>query len=131
MRTAVLLVALFTVVVGVLGIVSPDSVTTVRRQYVATPVRLYTAAAVRMAMGLAVILFAPRSRAPGTLRALGAVMCMQAISATLLGPEHAREVLEWETTHTALLRGGALVAVAAGGFLVFATTTAAHDRNSK
>jgi hypothetical protein len=130
MRTAVLLVALFTVVVGVLGIVSPDSVTTVRRQYFATPVRLYTAAAVRMAMGLAVILFARRSRAPRTLRALGAVMCMQALSATLLGPERAREVLEWETTHTALLRGGALVAVAAGGFLVFATTTAAHDRNS-
>jgi len=130
MRIAVLLVALFTVVVGVLGIVSPDSVTTVRRQYFATPVRLYAAAAVRMAMGLAVILFAPRSRAPRTLRALGAVMCMQALSATLLGPEHAREVLEWETTQTALLRGGALVAVAAGGFLVFATTAAAHDRNS-
>jgi hypothetical protein len=130
MRIAVLLVALFTVVVGVVGIVSPDSVTTVRRQYFATPVRLYRAAAVRMAMGLAVILFAPRSRAPRTLRALGAVMAMQALSATLLGPEHAREVLEWEATHTALLRVGALVAVAAGGFLAFATTAAAHDRNS-
>ncbi len=130
MRIAVLLVALFTVVVGVVGIVSPDRVTTVRRQYFATPVRLYTAAAVRMAMGLAVILFAPLSRAPKTLRALGAVMSVQALSATLLGPEHAREILEWETMHTALLRGGALVALAAGGFLVFATTTAAHDRNS-
>jgi hypothetical protein len=130
MRIAVLLVALFTVVVGVVGIVSPDRVTTVRRQYFATPVRLYAAAAVRMAMGLAVILFAPHSRAPKTLRALGAVMSMQALSATLLGPEHAREILEWETMHTALLRGGALVALAAGGFLVFATTTAAHDRNS-
>jgi len=130
MRIAVLLVALFTVVVGVVGIVSPDRVTTVRRQYFATPVRLYTAAAVRMAMGLAVILFAPLSRAPKTLRALGAVMSMQALSATLLGPEHAREILEWETMHPALLRSGALVALAAGGFLVFATTTAAHDRNS-
>jgi hypothetical protein len=130
MRIAVLLVALFTIVVGVLGIVSPDSVTTVRRQYFATPVRLYAAAAVRMAMGLAVILFAPRSRAPKTLRALGAVMSMQAVSATLLGPVHAREILEWESAHTALLTCGAFVALASGGFLVFATTTAAHDRNS-
>ena len=40
MRIAVLLVALFTIVVGVLGIVSPDSVTTARRLYFATPVGL-------------------------------------------------------------------------------------------
>jgi hypothetical protein len=120
MRIAVLLVALFTIVIGVLGIVSPDSVTTARRLYFATPVGLYTAAAVRVAMGLVVILFAPHSRTPKTLRALGAVMCVQALSATLLGPERARAMLEWETTHAALLRAGAVVAVAAGGFLVFA-----------
>jgi hypothetical protein len=131
MRIAVLLVALVTVVVGVLGLVSPDTVTAARRLYFATPVRLFTAAAVRMAMGLVVILFAPRSRAPKTLRTLGAVMCMQALSATLLGPARAREILEWETAHTALLRVGALTAMAAGGFLVFATTTAAHDQEPR
>ncbi|SRR6266550_5630483 len=120
MRIAVLLVAVFTVVVGVLGIVSPHSVTAARRLYFATPAGLYTAAAVRVAMGLVVILFAQHSRTPKTLRALGAVMCMQALSATLLGPDRARAILEWETTHTALLRAGAVVAVAAGGFLVFA-----------
>jgi hypothetical protein len=123
MRTAVLFVALFTILVGVLGIVSPDSVTTVRRLYFATPVRLYTAGAVRMAMGLVVILSAPHSRTPKTLCALGAVMCMQALSATLLGPDRARAILEWETMHTALLRVGAVVAVATGGFLMFAVTT--------
>jgi hypothetical protein len=120
MRIAVLLVALFTIVVGVLGIVSPESVTTARRLYFATPVGLYTAAAIRVAMGLVVILFAPHSRTPKTLRAMGVVMCVQALSATLLGPDRARAILEWETTHTALLRAGAVVAVAAGGFLVFA-----------
>ena len=120
MRTAALFVALFTIVVGVLGIVSPDSVTTARRLYFATPAGLYTAAAVRVTMGLVVILFAPHSRTPKTLRALGAVMCMQALSATLLGPDRARAVLEWETAHPALLRAGAVAAVAAGGFLVFA-----------
>ena len=37
MRIAALLVALFTVVVGVVGLISPASVTAVRRQYFATP----------------------------------------------------------------------------------------------
>jgi hypothetical protein len=41
-----LLVAIFTIVVGVVGLISPDSGTTVRRLYFATPVGLYAAGAV-------------------------------------------------------------------------------------
>ena len=115
-----MLVAVFTIIVGTVGLIDPDSVTTVRRLYFATPVALYAAGAVRVGMGLVLILCASASRAPKTLRALGAVMCMQALSATLLGPARARAILEWEATHTALLRAGAVVAVAAGGFLLVA-----------
>jgi hypothetical protein len=122
-RSAALLVALFTIVVGIVGLVSPNSVTTARRLYFATPVGRYAAAAVRVAMGVVVILCASGSRAPKTLRALGAVMCMQALVATLLGPDRARAILEWETMQgTALLRVGAAVALAAGCFLAFAVT---------
>ena len=123
LKAAALLVALVIIVVGVVGLVSPDSVTTARRLYFATAVGLYTAAAVRVTMGLVLILFAPHSRTPKTLRGLGAVMCMQALSATLLGPDRARAIMEWETTHTGLLRAGAVVAAVAGGFLMFAVTT--------
>ena len=123
MRMAALLVALFTVGVGVVGVVSPESVTAVRRQYFATPTGLYTASAVRLAMGLVVILGATASRAPKTLRLLGALMCMQGLSATILGPEHARTVLEWETMRPTLLRAGATVAFATGVFMVFAVAT--------
>ena len=123
MRIAALLVALFVVVVGIVGIVSPDSVTTVRRQYFATPVGLYAAAAIRVAMGLVLILAATVSRAPKTLRVLGALMCMQGLAAALFGPERARAILEWETMQgTALLRAGAMVALASGGFVAFAVT---------
>ena len=129
MRSAALLVAVFTIAVGIVGLVSPDSGTTVRRLYFATPVGLYAAGAVRLAMGLVVILCAPASRAPKTLRALGAVMCMQALAATLLGPGRARAVLEWEAMQgTALLRVGAAVALAAGCFVAFAVT--GHRPNS-
>ena len=123
MRIAALLVALFTIAIGIGGLISPESGTHIRRLYFATPWRLYTAAAIRVAMGLVVILSATASRAPKTLRALGAIMCMQGLSAALLGPEHARAVLEWEASRgTALLRAGAAVALVAGGFMAFALT---------
>lgn len=124
MRFAALVVALFTIVVGIAGLVSPDNVTTVRRQYFATPVRLYAAGAVRMGMGLVLILAATTSRAPRTVRALGALMCLQGLAARLaFGPDRARAILEWETTQgTALLRAGAAVALATGAFLAFAVT---------
>ena len=123
MRFAALFVALFTIVVGIAGLVSPDTVTTVRRAYFATPAGLYGAAAARIAMGLVVIRCAAASRAPKSLRALGAIMCMQGLAATLFGPDRARAILEWETMQgTALLRVGAAVALAAGGFVAFAVT---------
>ena len=74
-------------------------------------------------MGLVVILGATASRAPQALRLLGALMCMQGLSATILGPEHARTVLEWEIMRPALLRAGAIVSLATGVFMVFAVTT--------
>jgi hypothetical protein len=122
-RIAALLIGLFTIVVGIGGLISPERGTEIRRLYFATPARLYTAGAVRVAMGLVVVLSAAASRAPKTLRVLGAIMCMQGLSATLMGPGHARAVLEWETMQgTALLRVGAAVALAAGLFLVFAVS---------
>jgi hypothetical protein len=122
-RPAALLVALITIIVGIAGLVSPDSVTTVRRLYFATPLGLYAAAALRVAMGIVVILCAPASRAPKTLRALGAVVCIQGLAATLFGPERARTILEWEAIQgTLILRLGAAVALTTGGFLAFALT---------
>lgn len=123
MRSAAWLVAVFTMVVGLVGLISPESLTTARRLYFATPVGFYAAGALRVAMGLVVIGCAPASRAPRMLRLLGAVMCLQAVSATLLGPDRARAVLEWESLQgAALLRVGAAVALAAGGYVAFAVS---------
>jgi hypothetical protein len=131
-RLAALLVALFTIVIGIGGLISPESGTEIRRLYFATPGRLYTAAALRMAMGLVVILSASASRAPRTLRVLGVVMCLQGLSATLMGPDHARAILEWETMQgTALLRVGAAIALVAGGFVAFAVTSRRPERGAR
>jgi len=120
-RFAALLVAVVTIVVGIIGIAAPDLLTTIRREYFATPAGLYRAAVVRVAMGTIVILAAPASRAPRTLWALGALMCLQALVATVAGPERAREILEWEVRQgAAVLRVGAAGALAAGSFVAFA-----------
>jgi hypothetical protein len=129
MRIAAFLVAVFTICVGIVGIVSPEYGTMARRGYFATPITLYAAVGLRMVMGLVVILAAPGSRAPNTMRALGAVMCLQALTATVLGPDHARAVMEWETKQgPALLRLGAGVALAAGVFMVLALSGAGPKR---
>ena len=123
MRSAALLVALLGVVVGIVGLVSPESGTAVRRLYFATPVGLYAAAAVRVAMGLVVILSASASRAPKTLRVLGGVVCLQGLAATLFGPDRARAILEFEAMQgAAILRVGAAVALIAGAFMAIALT---------
>jgi hypothetical protein len=122
------LVGLFSVILGVVGLVSPDTVTTARRMYFAAPVSLYSAAAIRAVMGLVVLLSARASRAPRILLALGVVMCLQAVSATLLGPAHARTVLEWEAARPTLLRAGAIVAVVAGCMIAFAVTPRPRSR---
>jgi len=121
MRIAALLVAVLTMVVGIVGIVSTESAMTFRRLYFATPSRFYAAGAVRVAMGLVLILAASNCRWPRTLRALGAVICLQAVAANLFGLERARAIMEWEAMQgTALLRVGAAVALVAGGFMAFA-----------
>ena len=129
MRIAALLVALFTVGVGVAGLVSPASLTAARRLYFATSIGLYTVAAVRLAMGLVIALGATASRAPKTLRLFGALMCIQGLSAAMLGPEHARTVLEWEAMRPILLRAGAIVALTSGVFVAFAVTTAQRPQS--
>jgi hypothetical protein len=109
-RSAALLFAVFTVIIGTEGIVSPDSLTTVRRLYFATPVGLYAAGALRVGMGLVLILAASSSRGPRTLRALGAIVCLQGIAAAVFGVDRAQVILEREAQHTALLRAGAAIA---------------------
>jgi hypothetical protein len=121
LRIAALPIALLSIVVGVVGIASPEVGMTIRRLYFGTPSLAYAVIAVRSAMGLGLILAASSSRWPRTLRALGAAVCLQGLSATLLGLDRARAVMEWEGMQgSALLRAGAAVALASGCFIVFA-----------
>jgi hypothetical protein len=120
MKSLALLVALFIMVVGVAGIFTPDSLIRVGR-YVVTPVGLYAVAVFRVGIGLVLMLVARMSRAPKTLRAFGAVALVAGLATPLFGVERARAIVDWEATQgTALIRVGAGLALAIGGFIAFA-----------
>ena len=123
MRMAALLVALFTVVVGVVGLVSPASLTAVRRQYFATPTGLLHGRRCPFGDGTR----GDPGRYGLSCAKDSALVRRPDVHARTFGhdpgPEHARTVLEWETMRPALLRAGAIVALASGVFMVFAVTT--------
>jgi hypothetical protein len=121
MRVAALIVAFFAVVIGVVGIVSPDGLTTARRDLLDGPgVVLYVAALIRVAMGLVLIVFAPRSRTPRILRVMGIIMALQGIVPQFIGIGRERMILEQEVMlGHAVLRFGAVVALASGCFIAF------------
>jgi hypothetical protein len=120
MRALTLVVAAFIMVVGVAGVLAPASLMTLAR-YSVTPVGLYVVAAVRVGIGLVLILAAPISRAPKSLRALGAVALVAGLATPLLGAERARAIVDWQLSQgTSLIRVGAGLALAFGGFVAFA-----------
>ena len=125
MRIVVLLIALVIIVMGVVGVVAPDTVMAMRREYVATPRGIYIVGAIRLALGFLLTLVAPASRMPKTMRVLGVLVCaqglIQVVGMPFLGLDRARAILEWEAMlHPALLRIGAVVALATGGFIAYA-----------
>ena len=120
MRVLTLLVALFIMVVGLVGVFTPDSLITVG-PYVVTPLGLYVVAAVRVGIGLLLMLVARISRAPRTLRAFGAVVFVAGLATPLFGVERARAILDWEATQgTALVRVVAGLLFVIGGSIAFA-----------
>jgi len=125
MRIVVLFVAVLLIAVGVAGIIAPDSLTELRQTYMVTPRGLYAMGTIRVAIGLLLIRSASSSRTPKTLRALGVLVCLQGLSRESGGRSWgsiARAILEWEAAHTGLLRIGALMALATGGFVAFTVT---------
>jgi hypothetical protein len=125
MRVVVLLIALVIIVFGVVGVVVPDTVTAMRREYVPIPLGVYIVGAIRLTLGVLLLLLAPASRLPKAMRVLGVLVCaqglVQIIGMPFVGPDRARAILEWEATMPpALLRVGALLALATGGFIAYA-----------
>src|SRR5512140_1906462 len=100
MRTLALLFALLigligAGLIGVAGLVAPDrlmAAVAVAAPYVLTPVGLYVIGALRVGMGIVLILAARNSRAPTALRVIGAVVFVAGLATPLFGVERSRAV---------------------------------------
>ena len=119
MRSLALVVAGVVVVLGVAGVVIPDIVIATGRHLV-SPSGLNAAAAFRVAVGLVLILAARESRAPGILRAIGAVGLVAGVATPFFGVEAARARLDWEAAHVGFLRVEGAAFVCLGGLIVSA-----------
>jgi hypothetical protein len=124
MRVAALGVALFAFVIGAVGIVAPDSLTLARQRLLDRPKTiLYVAGPIRAAMGLVLIVVAPRSRTPRILQVMGVVMALEGIVPYFIGTDRERMILEREVMlGNAVLRAGAVVALLSGCFIAFVVT---------
>ncbi len=119
MRSLALVVAGVVVVLGIAGVVIPDILIATGRHLV-SPSGLYAAAAFRVGVGLVLLLAARESRAPGMLRAIGAVVLVAGVATPFFGVEAARARLDWEAAHVGVLRVEGAAFVCLGGLIVSA-----------
>ena len=127
MNIAAMLIGMLIVAQGAVGLVAPDLFVALVRALHETPV-IYLAAVVRFAFGAVLFLAAPRSRAPMTLRALGALVALGGLLTPFIGVPFARVVLGWWSEGGAsIVRIWAAAALGLGAFIVFATVRRTHD----
>lgn len=111
--------ALFILVVGGLGLASPEALMSFVRRW-QTPAGIWVAAGFRIAFGAAVWLAAPLSRAPVVLQLLAGVSVMSGIALPVLGLSRFAAIVSWwERRPAAFKRLWPGVACVFGGFLLW------------
>jgi vacuolar-type H+-ATPase subunit I/STV1 len=120
MKALALLFGFALVALGLVTLVVPEVLIDVARHF-ATPVGLWVAAVLRVALGLLLVHVAPSSRMPLVLRVIGAMSFLAGLVTPLIGVDRARTYVEWWAERGSLaFRGWALIAIALGGFILWA-----------
>jgi hypothetical protein len=114
---------------GLAAAVAPDAVIAISRYLVST-VGIYAAAALRIGIGVALLVIAPGSRAPAILRIMGAVSLIAGLTFPSLGVENAKWRIEWEASHLMFLRLEGLLFLWAG-LVVYKLSKPPQHRDSK
>ena len=118
-RALVGLVGLIASAFGVFTIASPDAVVSFSES-ILTPTGLYVIAAIRIVLGVVLVLAAAHSRLPRVLRVLGIVIVIAGALTPVFGVERSRAVLAWEASFGPMaIRLLGLVIIALGGFLIY------------
>jgi uncharacterized membrane protein YidH (DUF202 family) len=105
---------------GIVGIVAPATLLDLGRALIAPPA-LYWVAFVRVVFGALLILVAPGSRVPRTLRVIGAFIVIAGLLTPVFGAARFGELFAWFARQPPLLvRSVAVLPVIAGLLLVYA-----------
>ena len=130
MKSLALLIGVFIITVAIVGIIAPYDLVTIGRHAV-TPVGLYVVAILRIGIGLVFISVSRASRAPKTLRVVGAIVLVAGLTTPLFGSDRASVVLNWVSAQAPVfIRLGAGVVFAFGSFIMYAVTAAPALSNS-
>ena len=108
--------------IGIVGMANPTLLLDATR-FAQTSVGLYIVAAIRVVFGFVLIAAAAASRAPRTLRILGAFIVVAGIITPFFGVERTRAFVEWWSAQgTAFMRTWTALAVIFGLFTIYAVT---------
>jgi hypothetical protein len=126
-RSAAKLVSVIGVIAsvfGAVGVLSPATMGSIEEMF-RSPAAIYSAAAIRLAVGALLIWVGPSCRPDkrwvGLLvRGIGVLAILAAIVLVVLGPAHVQEFIAWSSNQPTFLRGVSLFVLIVGGFLVYA-----------
>ena len=122
MLLAVTIVGLLIMAIGLFGLIAPGVLMRSMRRVWQRPSGLYVAVVFRLLLGVVLFLAAPESRFPITLKVLGAITVLAAVSVPLMGYARLTRFLRWFTElGPAVLRAWAVIALGLGAFLVYAS----------
>jgi hypothetical protein len=124
MKAIGLILGVSIVLLGAIGIIWPGAVIAFARHFETTG-GLYEAAAIRIGLGITLLVAAGTSRAPGMTRLLGVVLLMTGSATPFIGAERTRAIVDWWSSQQqyVLLRAWAGVAIAFGCFVVWSVGT--------
>src|SRR5258708_30537938 len=82
------------VAIGLVGVVAPPMILEFGRSLL-TPAAIYAVAALRIGIGVVLVLVASVSRLAAVLRIVGIVIIIAGVLTLFLGVEHSRAILDW------------------------------------
>lgn len=132
MRVLAFLVVAFFLILGVIGLLTPQRLLAMA-QFTTEPPGIYVVAGVRLAVGIILLLVASQSRLPNILRVLGILVFLGGVGTLLLGSERAHAIFVWVSNQSLItLRLFGVFALAIGGLIAYAigAKTARYDESA-
>ena len=128
MKIIALGIAALLILVGLTGVLWPEGLMGLMK-YSFTSTGIYVAAITRMVMGGLLLVAAPATRTPKTVRVIAVLIFLAGVATCLINPDRAQLLQDWWSNHGPdALRIAACLPLAVGFFILVATLT--KPRNS-